>query len=60
MHRDQEPQTGVETDPRFPSGAWEGFYVQRDRRTPMELHLRGYNLSLRKSEAALIEVEHCQ
>ena len=27
---------------------------------PMELHLHGYNLSLRKSEAALVEVEHCQ
>lgn len=27
---------------------------------PIELHLHGYNLSLRKSEAALVEVEHCQ
>lgn len=38
---DDEPKLDLETDPRFPSGRWVGFFV--DRRVPgkhqMELHL---------------------
>ena len=37
---EQHP-TGLETDPRFPSGPWVGFFLQREApgRQAMELHL---------------------
>jgi hypothetical protein len=48
---DPEPpvDTVAETDPRFPSGAWTGFYLQKERpgRHWMELHLRFANGQIR-------------
>jgi hypothetical protein len=37
----EQPQSDLETDPRFPSGPWTGFFLQRARpgRHWMELHL---------------------
>jgi hypothetical protein len=41
MARPKSPQAPPETDPRFPSGAWTGFYLQGEspRKLQLELNL---------------------